>query len=327
MQRRKFITGLSGALLAWPLRARAQQPAATVIGFLSPRSPDESTHLTDEFRRGLGDSGFAEGRNLMIEYRWARGEYNRLPAQAAELVRIPVSLLVALGGEPAARAAGAATSTIPIVASFSTDPVKSGLVSSLGHPGGNITGVSNLATIMEPKRIGLLRELVPQASAFGALVNPQFPTAETQIKDIRTAAQAVGIELTLLRASDDREIEAAFATATQQRVAALLVAADSFFNTRREQFATLAARHGLPAMYTFRDYAVAGGLMSYGIYLPDIYRQVGIYTGRILKGEKPSDLPVLQPTKFEFVLNLKAAKALGVKFSDNLLSLADEVIE
>ena len=324
MNRRAFIA-LLGGTAAWPRAARAQQ--APVIGFLSARSPDDSAHLTDAFRRGLGEYGFVEGRNVRIEYRWALGEYDRLPVLAAELVRLPVTILVAAGGEPAARAAKAATTTIPVVGAFSSDPVKSGLVASLSRPGGNVTGISNLSTAMEPKRVGLLHELVPQATAFGALLNPDFPTADDQLRDIRAAAQTSALELHVLRASNDREIEAAFEAMAQQHIAALLVAADPFFNTRRAELAALAARHSVPAMYSFRDYIMAGGLMSYGIDLPDVYRQNGAYAGRVLKGEKPADLPVLQPIKFEFVINLKAAKALGVKFSDNLLSLADEVIE
>jgi putative ABC transport system substrate-binding protein len=221
----------------------------------------------------------------------------------------------------------AATTSIPVVTVFGTDPVKSGLISSLSHPGGNVTGVSNLATAMEPKRVGLLHELVPQAKAFGALINPDFPTFADQLADIQAAAQTTGLELHVFRAATNRDIEAAFETITQQQIAALLVAADPFFNSRRDQIVGLAARRGVPAMYSFRDYAVAGGLMSYGIDLPDTYRQAGAYAGRVLKGAKPAELPVLQPTKFEFVINLKAAKALGVKFSDNLMSLADEVIE
>jgi putative ABC transport system substrate-binding protein len=298
-----------------------------LIGFLSVRSPDESAHLLAAFRAGLAENGIIEGQNVSVEYRWARGEYDQLPALAAELVHIPVTMLVAVGGEPAARAAKAATTTIPLVTVFGTDPVKSGLIVSLSHPGGNVTGISNLSTAIEPKRIGLLHELVPQATAFGALLNPDVPTFGDQLADIQAAAKTTGVELHAFRARTDRDIEAAFESITQQRIAALLVAADPFFNLRRYEIAALAARRGVPAMYSFRDYTVAGGLMSYGIDLPDTYRQAGVYAGRVLKGAKPAELPVLQPTKFEFVINLKAAKALGVKFSDNLLSLTDEVIE
>jgi putative ABC transport system substrate-binding protein len=327
MKRRELIALLGGAAAAWPLAARGQPPTMPVIGLLSVRSPDESAHLLRAFRGGLAQDGVIEGRNVAIEYRWAHGEYDQLPALAAELVHIPVAILVALGGEPAARAATAATATIPVVAVFSTDPVKSGLIASLSRPGGNVTGISNLSTAMEPKRLGLLHDLVPQAKAFGALLNPEFPTFADQLADIQAAAQTTGVEIHVFRAGTDHDIEAAFESITQQRIAALLVASDPFFNSRRDEIAALAARRGVPAMYGFRDYAVAGGLMSYGIDLPDTYRQAGVYAGHVLKGAKPADLPVLQPTKFEFVINLKAANALGVKFSDNLLSLADEVIE
>jgi putative ABC transport system substrate-binding protein len=327
MKRRELIALLGGAAAAWPLAARGQPPTMPVIGLLSVRSPDESAHLLRAFRGGLAQDGVIEGRNVAIEYRWAHGEYDQLPALAAELVHIPVAILVALGGEPAARAATAATATVPVVAVFSTDPVKSGLIASLSRPGGNVTGISNLSTAMEPKRLGLLHDLVPQAKAFGALLNPEFPTFADQLADIQAAAQTTGVEIHVFRAGTDHDIEAAFESITQQRIAALLVASDPFFNSRRDEIAALAARRGVPAMYGFRDYAVAGGLMSYGIDLPDTYRQAGVYAGHVLKGAKPADLPVLQPTKFEFVINLKAAKALGVKFSDNLLSLADEVIE
>ena len=327
MKRREFIGLVGGVAVAWQLTAHAQRPAMPVMGLLSVRSPDESAHLLVAFRDGLAENGIIEGQTVRIEYRWAHGDYDRLPALATELVHIPVAMLVAVGGEPAARAAKAATTTIPVVTVFSTDPVKSGLIASLGHPGGNITGISNLSTAMEPKRISLLHELVPQATAFGALLNPDFPAFADQLADIQAAAKTTGVELHMFRAGTDRDIEAAFESITQQRIVALLVAADPFFNSRRDEIAALAARRGVPAMYSFRDYAVAGGLMSYGIDLPDTYRQTGVYAGLVLKGAKPADLPVLQPTKFEFVINLKAAKALGIKFSENLLSLADEVIE
>jgi putative tryptophan/tyrosine transport system substrate-binding protein len=326
MKRREFIFALGGAA-AWPLVARAQQPAMPVIGFLSARSADESAHLTTAFRRGLAESGYVEGQNAAIDYRWAKGEYARLPALAAELVGRPLAVLAALGGDLPARAAKAATSTIPVVTQFTTDPVAGGLVASLNRPGGNVTGFVNLSAAMESKRIGLLRELVPQANRFGALVNPNVPQAARQLTDLQEATRTLGLGLQALEAGTDSEIEAAFLSCAQQRIPALVVTADLFFNTRRAMLAALAARHGLPAIYGFRDFAVAGGLMSYGIDLSESYRQIGIYVGRILKGAKPADLPVLQPTKFEFVINLKTAKALGVRISDNLLSLADEVIE
>ena len=264
---------------------------------------------------------------MAIEYRWALGEYDRLPALAAELVRVPVTVLVAVGGEPAARAVKAATSTIPVVAVFASDPVKNGFIASLSRPGGNVTGISNLSLGIEPKRIGLLRELMPQARAFGALMNPDSPTFADQLKDIQSAAGTIGVDLQVFRAGHDRELETAFESIAEQKMPAILVSADPYFTSRRTEVVALAARRGVPAMYSFREYALAGGLMSYGIDLPDTYRQVGVYAGRILKGAKPADLPVLQPTKFEFVVNLKTAKAIGAKISDNLLSLADEVIE
>jgi len=327
MRRREFITLVGAAAAVWPLAVRAQQPAMPVIGLLSVRSPDESAHLLRAFLSGLAESGIVEGQNTVIQYRWAHGQYDRLPALAAELEHIPVAVLVAVGGEPAARAAKAATTSIPVVSVFSTDPVKSGLISSLSHPGGNVTGVSNLATAMEPKRVGLLHELVPQAKAFGALINPDFPTFADQLADIQAAAQTTGVELHVFRAATDRDIEGAFEAITQQRIAALLVAADPFFDTRREKLVALAGRHGVPTIYHFREYAVAGGLMSYGIDASEAYRLVGVYTGRVLKGVKPADLPVIQTVKFQFVINLKTAKSLGITISDNLLSLADEVIE
>jgi putative ABC transport system substrate-binding protein len=326
MKRRDFITMLGGAA-TWPLAVRAQQAAMPVVGFLSSRAPDESTHLVAAFRRGLAENGTVEGQNVTIEYRWALGQYARLPALAAELVRRPVAVLVALGGEPSARAAKAATATVPIVTIFGADPVASGLVASLNRPGGNVTGMSNLTAATEAKRLGLLRELVPQTATVGALVNPNNPTIASQLRDIEEAARVIGLRLHVLRASTDRELEVAFESVAQQRISALTVGGDPFLNLLRDKLTALAARHAVPAIYNFRDYAVAGGLMSYGIDLPDMYRQVGVYAGRILQGAKPADLPILQPTKFEFVINLKTAKALGVKISDNLLSLADEVIE
>ena len=327
MRRREFITLLGGAAATWPVAVRAQQPALPVVGFLSSRSPDESANVVAAFRRGVAENGFIEGQTVAIEYRWAMGQYDRLPELAAELVRVPVAVLVSVGGEPSARAAKAATTTVPVVSIFSTDPVRSGLIASLSRPGGNVTGISDFNVAMEPKRLSLLRDLVPQAAVFGVLLNPDFPPAAEQLRAIQAAAQTLGVPVAVLRARTDRELEAAFETVTQQRIPALLVASDPFFVSQREQLAALAARHGVPAMYIFRDYVVAGGLMSYGTDLADMYHQAGVYAGRILKGARPADLPVMQPTKFEFVINLKAAKALGVKFSENLLSLADEIIE
>jgi putative tryptophan/tyrosine transport system substrate-binding protein len=326
--RRQFMILLGGAAAAWPLAVRAQQTEMPVVGFLSSRSPDESKHLVAAFRAGLQTGGgYVEGQNVTIEYRWAEGQYGRLPELAIDLVRLGVVVLVATGGEPSALAAKAATSTIPIVFSIGGDPVKFGLVASLGRPGGNTTGVSLLTTAPEGKRLGLLKELAPGAGVFGVLINPNSPAAEAQVRALQEAASAIGRQIQIANAGSDPELAAAFATLVQQRATALLVTADPFFDTRRDRIVALAGRFKLPAIYQFRDYAVAGGLMSYGINITDGYRQVGVYTGQILKGAKPADLPVQQPTKFELVINLKTANTLGVKISDNLLSIADEVIE
>jgi putative tryptophan/tyrosine transport system substrate-binding protein len=330
VNRREFGTLLGGAV-ALPLAARAQQSAKDgtipVIGFLTARGHEESTHLADAFRRGLGENGYTEGRNVAIEYRWADGRYDLLPAMATELARRPVAVLAAAGGQPAALAAKTATATIPIVAAFNADPVAAGLVGSLSRPGGNVTGVSNLSTLLEPKRLSVLREVMRSAGTVGVLLNPTFPPSADQLKDIEQAAQAIGQPIGVLRASTDSEVEAAFESITVRRIPALLVASDPFFNSRRDLLTMLAARAAVPTMYGFRDYVVAGGLLSYGIDLSDVYRQLGLYVGRVLKGAKPAELPVQQPTKFEFAINLKTAKALGITLSDNLLALADEVIE
>jgi putative ABC transport system substrate-binding protein len=327
VKRRAFITLLGGAAAAWPLAARAQQPAMPVIGFMSARSPEDSEHLVEAFRRGLREGGFVEGQNVAIEFRWARGQYDLLPAMAADLVSRGVSVLTTAGGDPAALAAKRATSTIPIVFGLGGDPVSAGLVQSVNRPGGNATGVTLLTTLMEPKRLGLLRELAPGAPLVGVLLNPRFPTAPRQLRDIEEAARTIDQRIIVANASDDAELEAAFASLTGARVAALLVTANSYFDVRRDRIIGFAAQQRLPAIYQFREYAVAGGLLSYGVDITDGYRQYGVYTAKILNGAKPADLPVLQPTKFETVINLRTAKALGVKISDNLLSLADEVIE
>jgi putative tryptophan/tyrosine transport system substrate-binding protein len=325
MKRRDFIT-LLGAAAAWPLAARGQQPAMPVIGYLSARSPEDTTHLVAAFRRGLVENGYVEGQNVAIQYRWALGQVDRLPVLAAELADRSVAIVVATGGPSAALAAKAATSTIPIV--FSTgDPVKAGLVASYNRPGGNTTGINLLTDTMEPKRLGLLHELVPQAATIGFLLNPDYPSAEDQSKDMLEAARAIGVHIHVLRANTNSEIEAAFETVAQDRIGALAVAASPFFDTRRDTLVALAARHAVPTMYHFREFAAAGGLMSYGIDPVDAYRQVGVYAGRILKGAKPADLPVLQPTKFEFVINLKTAKTLGLEIPARLISFVDEVIE
>jgi putative ABC transport system substrate-binding protein len=324
-RRREFITLLGGAAV-WPLAASAQQPAMPVVGFLHFRSPDDIANLLAAFRRGLAENGYVEGQTVTIDYRWAEGQYDRLGAMAAELARQPVAVLVA-GAEPAVLAAKAATSTIPIVFSIGSDPVELGLVASYNRPGGNATGINMLTTTLEAKRLGLLHQLVPQATTLGVLLHSDYPTAERQLSDVQTAVRAANLQIHVLRVSNDHEIDAAFETIAQQHIAALTVVGSTFFDARREHLVALAARYAVPAMYQFREYAAAGGLMSYGIDLADVYRQVGIYTGRILKGAKPADLPVLQPTKFEFVINLKTAKALDLTSPPGLLAIADEVIE
>jgi putative ABC transport system substrate-binding protein len=327
MNRREFITLLSGAAAAWPLAAaRAQQPAMPVVGFMSSRSTEDSVTVVAAFHRGLGEGGLMEGKNVIIEFRWARGEYGKLPAIAAELLSRRVDVLVAAGGDPSARAAKAATSTVPIVFG-SGDPVKAGLVASLNQPGGNATGVHILTNDLEPKRLGLLHELFPSAAVFGALLNPKFPPAATQALELAEAARAIDRPVVFLNASTDAELDSAFATLARQRVVAMLVAADPFFDTRRDQIIAFAAQQNLPAIYHFREYAVAGGLMSYGVSLSEAYRGVGIYAARILNGEKPANLPVMQSTKFEFVINLKTAKTLGLTIPPGVLAIADEVIE
>jgi putative ABC transport system substrate-binding protein len=323
MKRRDFITLLGGAA-AWPLAAWAQQPAMPVIGFMSARSPEDSAHLLEAFRRGLKEDGFVEGNNVAIEFRWARGDYSRLPALAADLSSRQVAVIVAAGGEPSALAAKAATATIPIVFGIGGDPVQLGLVASLNRPGGNVTLLTRL---MEPKRLGLLRDLAPGVDLIGALFNPNFQAAALQLQEIEEAARAVGQRIVVARAASDGELEAAFASLVREGAGALLVTADPYFDTRRDRIVGFAARQRLPAIYQFREYAVAGGLLSYGVSITDAYRQYGAYAATILKGAKPAELPVHQPTKFELVINMKTAKALGLTISDNLLTLADEVIE
>lgn len=326
--RRKFIAALGGSAVAWPPVARAQQTMMPVVGFLSSRSLDDSKRLVAAFRTGLQTGGgFVEGENVAIDYRWAEGQYGRLPGLAADLVRRGVAVLVATGGEPSALAAKAATSTIPIVFTTGGDPVKFGLVASLNRPGGNATGVSLLTEAPEGKRLGLLKELAPNAAVFGVLIDPNYPGHEAHRRDVQEAARAIDRQIQFANARDDRELEVAFATLVEQGATALLVTADPFFDTKRARIVALAAQFKLPTIYQLRDYVLAGGLMSYGISITDGYRQVGIYAGQILKGAKPADLPVYQSIKFELVINLKTAKALGIKISDNLLSIADEVIE
>jgi putative ABC transport system substrate-binding protein len=326
VKRRQFITLLGGAAM-WPLAARAQQSAVPVIGFLSARSPDESAHLVAAFRRGLDETGFIENHNVVIEYRWALSHYDQLAGMAAELVHRPVAVLIAVGGDVTARAAAAASRTIPVITAFGVDPVGSGLVASLARPGGNVTGISNLSATMEAKRIGLLREVVPQATTLGVLLNPNNPTVGNQQKDIEKAARAVGLRVHAVQASTASELDAAFDSIAQNRIPALLVTADAFFTASRDKLTILAARDAVPTIYYFRDFAVAGGLMSYGASLADQYRQIGIYTGHVLKGTKPADLPIVQPTTFEFVINLKTARTLGITLPPGVLAIADEVIE
>jgi putative ABC transport system substrate-binding protein len=324
MKRREFITAL-GMVVTWPFATRAQQSSLPVIGFISGRSAAESATVVVAFRKGLLEAGYAEPKNVMIEFRWAEGQFDRLPELTRELVERPVDVIAALGESGAA--AKAATMTIPIVFGAGGDPVQTGLVTSLNRPGGNATGATFLTAALGPKRLGLLRELVPGAEVAALLVNPDKSVGQVQIRDVTEAARALGQNLLVLDGGSDDKIEAAFAALAPQHVSVLLVGADPFFDTRRDRLIALASQYRMPAIYQFREYAVAGGLMSYGTSIAEMYRQVGIYVGRILKGEKPNDLPVVQVTKFELVINLKTARSLGVRISDNLLSIADEVIE
>jgi putative ABC transport system substrate-binding protein len=328
MRRREFITLVGGAAAtAWPLTVRAQQAAMPVIGYLSLASPGPFAHLVAAFSDGLKEIGYVGGQNVAIEYRWAEGQYERLPALSADLVRRQVTVIVATGGSVVGLVAKAATGTIPIVISSGGDPVKLGLVASLSRPGGNVTGVHLFLSLLDPKKLGLLRELVPQASVIAVLLNPNAADIQARLADVHEAAHAARQQIHVLHASTERELDTAFATLSQVRAGALVVGADAFFNSRRDHVVALAARHAIPAIYEGREYAVAGGLASYGTSLADGYRQVGIYTGRILKGEKPADLPVMQSTRFELVINLKTANALGLTVPDKLLVAADEVIE
>ena len=316
-----------GGAVTWPLAAHAQQSATPVIGYLSTRSAEDTTHLLAAFLTGLAQSGYVESQNVTIEYRWAFGQYDRLPGMAAELVRRPVTVLTATGGEPAAFAATGATPTIPIVYLIGGDPVKQGLAASFKQPGRNATGVTLLTNLLEAKRFSLLRDLVPGASLIGALYNPNFPPAEAQLRDVEEAGERVGVKIQPFRASNDDEVDQAFQAMARAGVEALATIGDPFFDTRRQKLVALAAHHAIPTIYHFRDYVLAGGLMSYGIDNANAYRQVGVYTGRVLKGDNPADLPIMQETKFLLIINMKTAKALGMKISENLLSLADEVIE
>jgi putative tryptophan/tyrosine transport system substrate-binding protein len=327
MRRRDFIAGLGGAA-AWPLAARAQRPALPVIGIVNVGSADASAGAVAAFRKGLGDTGYVEGQNVTVEYHWLEGQYDRLPALMADLVRRRVAVIAPLGSTAAALAAKAATATIPIVFGVGQDPVKLGLVATLARPGGNATGVNFFIFEVTAKRLGLLHELVPKAIRVAVLVNPADATnTETTLRAVQEAARAIGLQIHVLNASTSPEIDAAFATLARERLDALFVAADNFFNSRGAQLLTLAARDRIPATYGFREYVAAGGLMSYGTNVTDGYRQVGVYTGNILKGAKPADLPVQQPTKFVFAINLNTANALGITIPETLLATADEVIQ
>ena len=326
IRRRELLFTLGGAAAAWPLAARAQQSTLPVIGFLNSASPDGYAPFVSAFRQGLKEAGYVEGQNATIEYRWAEGRYDRLPALAADLLNRKVTIIAATS-TPAALAAKAATATVPIVFTTGGDPIKLGLVGALNRPGGNATGVSSLITELESKRLGLLRELVPGIAAIATLINPSFQDSEKQLADAEAAVRALGLRFIVLRAANEREIDAAFTTIAQQGAAALDVAVDPFFTARRDQIVALAARQAIPAVYPVRDFAIAGGLMSYGTDFADSYRQAGVYTGRIIRGEKPADLPVQRSTKFELVINFKTAKTLGLAVPNAMQLLADEVIE
>jgi putative ABC transport system substrate-binding protein len=325
MRRRTFITLLGGAAVAWPLAARAQQPEVPVVGFLNGGSPDGYAPMVAAFHQGLKDTGYVEAQSVRIEHRWADGQYDRLPAMAADLVHRQVAVIVT--NSPGMLAAKAATTTIPTVFTTSGDPVELGFVASLARPGRNITGVTQLNVEVAPKRLELMHELVPTATIMAVLLNPTYPSAETQSRAMQAAARTLGLQLHVLRASNERDIDDAFATLAQLRAGAFVISSDPFFNSRAEQFAALALRHAVPTIFQYREFAAAGGLMSYGGSIIDSYRQAGVYTGRILKGEKPADLPVQQSTKVELIINLKTAKALGLTVPITLLGRADEVIE
>ena len=324
MRRRDFIAALGGAA-AYPLAARAQQSPVPVIGFVRSTPLSDAAHLVTAFREGLKEAGFIEGQNVAVEYRSADGQHDRLPAMTADLLRRPVTLIVANAG--AAHVIKAATTTVPIVFATGTDPVRDRLVGSLNHPGSNLTGVTFFAGLLGAKRLELVRQLVPNARATAMLVGPRAPDAKAVLRDAQTAAQAAELQFTSLEVGSDRDIEKAVVAFVERGGGVLQIGSGAFFNSRREQLVALAARHRLPTIYNWREAVIAGGLMSYAASITDAYRQAGVYAGRILKGEKPGDLPIMQPTKFEFVLNLKTAKALGLEVPDRLLALADEVIE
>jgi putative ABC transport system substrate-binding protein len=328
MQRREFITLLGGAAAAWPLAVRAQQPTMPVVGFLGSASPDQYAIRMRAFRQGLKEAGYVEGQNVAIEYRWAEGQNNRLPVLAAELVQRQVAVIVAGGGTASAVAAKAATATMPIVFAVAVDPVKIGLVLSLNRPGGNLTGITDLNAEVGPKRLELLRELIPTATIIALLVNPTNPIlAETFTRALKAAASTLGLQLHVLQASTERDFDPVFAALVQLRADALVIMPDNFFNARSEQLAALTLRHAVPAIFEYRPFVAAGGLISYGSNEMEYYRLLGAYTGRVLKGEKPTDLPVVQSTKVELIINLKTAKTLGINVPNTLIGRADEVIE
>jgi putative tryptophan/tyrosine transport system substrate-binding protein len=325
MRRRQFIALLGGAAVAWPLAGRAQQPAMPVVGFLNTGTHQGYAPMVASFRQGLKETGFVEGANVAIEYRWADGQYDRVPAMVAELVRLQVAVIVA--NTPGNVAAKAATTTVPIVFTIAADPVEMGLVASLSRPGGNLTGVTSSSVEVMPKRLELAHELLPSATIIAVLVNPTNAAVETQLRDLQAAARTLGLQLHVLHASNERDFDAVFATLAQLRAGGLMIGSDAFFNSRSEHLAALALRHAVPTIYQYRSFAAAGGLMSYGSSLTESYHQAGIYTGRILKGEKPADLPVQQSTKAELIINLKTAKALGLTVPPSLLRRADDLIE
>jgi putative ABC transport system substrate-binding protein len=327
MRRREFF-GVIGGAAAWPVTTSAQQVALPVMGFMDSGSPTPSAQLVAALKQGLNESGYVEGQNLSIEYRWAEGDYSRLPELAIDLVRRQVAVIVATGGEPSGRAARAATSTIPIVFDAGGSPVEQGMVASLNRPGGNMTGINQMAEELVTKELGLLHELVPKARVIGVQVDPNNSTrSDAVVKSAQKAVAALGCTMEVLTAGSDEGIDRAFATLDQKRIGALFVSPNAFFYSRRDRIIALAARHAVPTLYVRREFATSGGLMSYGTSLPDAYRQVGVYAGRILKGTKPADLPVVQSAKFDLVINIKTAKALGLEIPPTLLARADEVIE